>query len=192
MFGDYSDDDLNTILSGTVIRYNKSPILVNNVNYEEIEFNYLTDRLSIHRVSKYDEGFSISDLTTGNLNYNKGVSYVARVPLRRWKAGLCSSNLRVVHRDFERDYLARVLALRLNNKAFHSMMQRNYPSLDNCLNKLEGKGETHHIAFDREFSVDGFFNLFYKGGVHVGKVSPTSGKVSLKKDFKHLRYALKV
>lgn len=192
MFGDFNEGDLNALFRGTVIKFNGEPVFIDHAENDKLFAFSLRNREESFFIDAGDGGIDVCNLQTGNVNHKGGVCYVARIPLRRWKQGLCRENLEFYRCGFERDYRAQDAAMGLVNKSFAKMLDNDYPSLTDCLNSLRETNTIEHIAFDREFSVDKAFNVYYKGnGIKVGKVKEDSGKIQFATKHKYLSYALK-
>lgn len=126
-----------------------------------------------------DKEISYKPLRTGYCNLRDRVSYVQRVPVRRWKHGLHINNLECDE--------ARKEAF-MSTKAFSAMLRGDYPSFEKAIGLVENRKA---IAFHRLYALErgnlGLVWLAYRG-YRVGWLERDA--IRLGDDYKFLREEL--
>lgn len=193
MFKGLLERDVNQIFVGSVMMYDKQPVYIlsqvvgfdvmasNLDTSEEFELNLFSPQLSIRGVN------------TGNVNVNGVVVNFFRCPVRRWKQGLCRDNIEVV--PSEKEFLSD-LTYRHSHRAVKDFqvellkdtLKNEYPSFEKVLGEV-GKNNVKEMAFDRQFSLDKEFRLYYKKEF-VGAVNEDNGEIFLAKKREYLRSLL--
>lgn len=134
-----SFDYANNKLSGSIVRLDKDPVLVNQVNTQT--------GLTSCKILGTKENIAVPlkelNLDPVPLGYCNSVltSYVYRIPVRNWKQGLRMEFLG------SKKYLPDV-----NSSAFLNMVHGIYPTIEDCCNEILSQ-ECDSKAFHRKFAL---------------------------------------
>jgi hypothetical protein len=167
----YTDvNDASQHLLGTVVLYDGNPVVVmgiiNDINGFEVQLVPCHPRGSDQfRVSLWDPKIKTRNFNLGYVNFqNPGAVFLTRNPRRQYQQGLSDNNVVVSTGD-------RFNSVR-NSKAFVNAMRGIYPSINDCIKRLQN-GDCTSIAFNTEFALaggeSGIIRLMYRE-VEVGVV----------------------
>jgi hypothetical protein len=186
-------------LEGTVVMYDERPCFVREIIQADQDLVARLNPMPRMRddlpVNIKDEKLVARGLRLGYVNYGaRGVVYVERMPVRRYKQGICRDNLYFkLHNNpgvgnNQRDYWQALLG----RKEFTDMLVNAYPSVDKCIDELNAGGDKKAAAFAREFALEkdelGLFFLYHKGN-KVAWGEPTTG-YTLPSEYMYLREVL--
>lgn len=139
-------------LVGTIVRANNKAVKINNIGIAgDVDFTYLT--MNKRDIGKL-ENLDITPVPLGFCNYNGGISYLSRCPVRQdWKQGLRSRTLRSSNRNWGPDDIP--------FKVIGKTIENDYPKFEDIFKILESD-KVHAIAWCRDFAIDKNLNIFYK------------------------------
>ncbi len=178
--------DAEMRLSDTIIMIAGEPVYVKGIT-RGLELIYNRLGVAEDKVVDYNKSSDI-DLTPvklGFINVRGQCSYIARVPSRKQKQGLC------VHSIASTTLNPGVI---FNTKDMAACIQGIYPSLPDCIKKIKSEG-VKGIAFSRRFALtknDVFkwpANLIYKTVGIVGKLDK-AGMLHLLPKYEYLNSVL--
>lgn len=154
--------DLGMRLKDSVVMFNKRPVYVDVIEGTTLGVQDLLSGEQI-AVNLPHDSLDIRPVPLGYINTERGTYYAARVPVRRYKQGLNTSNLRLHNNGSVR------ISSLLTSKALGRCIMGSYPSFSVALrNALEGKPR----AWARRWAVYGD-DVSYRGR-RVGHVSNRS------------------
>lgn len=120
----------------------------------------------------------------GYVNYRDTVIYVSRVPKRRdWRQGIRENNVKLTPRLCHFEHL-------WANNCLTNCIMGKYPSLDDCLKKLDRRnstGKPSKIAWDRHWAVDSENIVYYKDWGQVGTLRKEDRTMVFDEKFSYLR-----
>jgi len=181
MLNHLNPNDYNSRLNNSICLYNGHPVNV-SVREEENTFQLTgihpnTKFVSIN-IKSTDPLFDISTPPLGWMNFFSSENfalYVERLPVRRWRQGICSTNTRftplingsLFKGGGGRDYIYTF--------QFEDMILGKFPSLKECISTLKKQTHTvHSIAVDRDVCLakkDNIYTVWYKKD-EVGWITP--------------------
>ncbi len=207
----YDYNAVRQSLENSIIRYQTLPVFVFGVTLDEDTRSTATEEVNVHMeslacrdskdslkllCSAEDPDLDISSPPLGYLNFDheEGPTtyYLERVPVRRWKRGVCASNISCIDH-----YKGRV---RMLGSWLHSVELGNtvcgiYPSFKGVYNEMvnlfdntELDGGVYCKAFDRDLAL-GFIKevsplqMIYKARV-IGDLND-NGQFKIKKQHQH-------
>jgi len=157
-------------LNGTVVRWKKELLYVNNIEWRG-EYLYADGSV----VSKEEAGgmeeagtrldnLDLSSPVLGNTNLGGGAVYLHRQPMRNdWRQGLRRENLVIMAGGVLKPF---------GNIQLYALYQpifNIYDSFANCHKRISAQRKKRvSIAFSRVFSIDKELNLWYKSREIVG------------------------
>jgi hypothetical protein len=184
---DISYNDLERMYLYTLVSYDGVFYYVTNITRgkELVLKNPLTN--SVRTVPFNRESF-VSPGNIGFVNKGKNCLYLTRIPRRIYYIGVNLDNLRIKVLGNDR------YEFRIDDPSIVYALNDLYPTLEEALDLIK-KGHTH-VAFNKQFAVDKFTQLYYKttvvGCVVNGKCVFNPGKEFLAnlfrtQDVKNLR-----
>ena len=188
MYEEASTEDLITIFTDTVVRYQQRPVYVHGINEGKKLLIYdLEDlKIKVGTLPVNDKGFDFTPVPLGFCNHNKDALFLQRTPKRQYKQGLCKTNLSVSYltHDAVMDGAAKIIRTR----SLAHCIEGRYPSLMNAIKLITDEGY-RSVAFARKLAVDENLNLFFKQE-KVGMVNEIDGKFILNRTKKYLERVL--
>lgn len=194
-------DDLRMMFDRTIVQYKGDPVYIESLasagkkQYKaECYFIATGQRLWL---PFNEQDFNLKPVRTGYVNIKGFALFIYRQPYRRYKQGLHVDNMKINDRvdignveqyEVGRYNHAYELLQGLRVKELYNTFKNIYPSLVDAMEQFEDGA--HSVAFDRQFAVDKFFRIHFKGNI-VGKVSPKTNKITFNPDNKHLSFALR-
>lgn len=194
-------EDIRMMFDHTIIQYKGDPVYVESIlpagkrEYKaECYFIATGQRLMLPFNEK---DFNLKPVRTGYVNLKGFALFLCRQPYRKYKQGLHVENIKTAERmdlgDVDQYTVTRFrhsheLVQTLRTKELYNTFKNIYPSLSDAIEQFEDGA--HSVAFDRQFAVDKFFRIHFKGQV-VGKVHHKSHKISFSKENSHLAFALR-
>jgi hypothetical protein len=135
-----------------------------------------------------DPDFNCSDYNIGYLNTISRAAWFYRIPMKQWKQGLRSDQVRC-------RYSNRMFGdITFNGKGVVNMLENIYPTVDEAAALLREQ-EANIVAFHKNFAltydrIHNDFILEYKG-VHIGHTSNDLKTHKLMAEYEHLAESLK-
>lgn len=181
----YLPEDVGMRLANCVVMYDGKPVMLGDVmhNAEEqsviINARYLSNGRNFI-ISLPDEKLDLTPVPVGYVNYGKDAVYVSRVPVRRYKQGLCHHNMRT---RYANPMVPNVrTASILSSRGMSECITDDYYTLNDCIKLLE-EGERSSVAFHRRWALYedeaiGVRHLMYRGrqvGIY-GEHGPELGR----------------
>lgn len=180
-------NDLPQKIDQSVVRYNGMPFWVRCQGGDNVSLHPIEDTNSLTQVvSVRDPLFDISSIPLGYVNYRlwKTTVWVTRFPVRKYKQGLTSQNIRT-------HYFPNLLYSNSNGgwprsadilftKTFKDSIMDIFPPLENALKGLRGihktQPTTHYsVAVSRDIALvideQAIIQVFYKNA-YVGWIAP--------------------
>ena len=168
MYDFHSWEHASSYLSGSVIRYNDEPVMVDHVDEENNLVFYPiktlggNSRVRVTTTELDDRGINMKPVPLGMFNfcnedgYVLDSAYLSRVPNRGWKIGLTSHNMNtyVVRSSYDN-----VIANYRNNNlikstSFFNTVMNIYPTYQGVLEEFEtAMSRRRSIAFSRNFTI---------------------------------------
>ncbi len=155
--------DIDHIFGKCVIFYKNKPIFIEQIlpNYEVAVRDLLAQkRLNI----KFNlKDFSNPVRRIGFININKSVVYCYRTPVRKFKAGLCESNIRINLIDVEYPFGREQTRAKIRSLYFHEVgeaLVNSYPTFKEAIELI--KLGYCAVAFDKQFAIDNRYHIWYK------------------------------
>lgn len=145
--------DANMRLSNCVLMHNNEGFYVADIcltkNGIGVAGFYLKDISKADReqviISLQDKGWDWKGVKAGYINRNKSCCYVERIPVRKWKHGLHTSNIMVSGRGFPREVIY--------TPEFGDCVKGLYPSHADCLKKMKANKTLRGYAFSRHYAL---------------------------------------
>jgi len=164
----HSREDANMRLKDSVIRGPDSPLFVHDclskstISCSRITERGISDEAEMKKLKSFKE--DLSAIPLGYVNHDGAAYYLQRMPIRRYKQGINSRNVRACYEG--RDILGSDSKISLlRGSGFYHMYNSDYPSFEQALDMI-GKGGGAFTAFCRTWAVlkDGVnIGLMYKG-----------------------------
>ena len=186
---DISTADLRTMYRNSLVLWKGTPVSVMDVREDYIFTVYDLKTQSTKRLKWIPENFTAPTVRIGYVNLGTNCVYCHRVPSRRYKIGLSSDNVKIIHTEHplseaENDVAAYILH-RMRSPQLYKALVGEYPSLEEAYSSaLECEGT---VAFDKQFAVKYDGGVFFKGK-HVGTYQ--SGVIEFMSGKEHLKRAL--
>lgn len=192
MPGEMGLADVQQKLEGSILMYNKKPIL-----FQKVDGNLRTCRIydlmaQKEEIVEFDEKMFHPPIPRiGMVNIGGSVLYVKRSAIRRYKLGLCAENL-LINDIYGVAYPERAEGLKreirgLRSKELAQSLLKKYPTLRQAFKRIRQFDGA--CAFDKQFAVTHDGSLIYKEQI-VG--SHDFDTISFKDDFQHLSILVKV
>lgn len=186
-----SQRDASMRLSGTIIRLsNGRPIYVvdaktkSMLQYQELTKDGL-DREGEPKKGRITDGkFDLSPVPLGYINYNGSACYMQRIPARKYKQGLSSTNLSCNNQAI----LTREV---IQSGSMYRCIIGSYPSIEDCF-ATKDIMDVKSIAFSREWAIrfrGGKNYLMYKGRKIVGTINEDN-EYELMDEYRYLTESL--
>lgn len=177
----YDADHCYQQLSGSVIRLAGFPVTTAGVDVGKKKGVFLLKVNEMGKrwdgVSKFvssdDEDVDMSPVPLGMIATENHTEYLSRMPIRKWKLGLASTNLKIAKVDAEAEYHYSKPDL-IHSQELLDTVVGNYMAFEDAMKRAAGFNGSKHIAiaFSRRFAIGDRSKLFYKSfGVPVGIVS---------------------
>lgn len=187
MYEEASVDDLMTIFSDTVIRYQKKPVYVTGVSpMKNLLIIDLEDmkKKEQKEVSLSDPAFDFSPVPLGFCNHNNDAVFLQRIPKRQYKQGLSKNSLFV--KEITDDVSVESLSTlkQAKGRSLAHCINGTYPSFTTVIKHIL-KGACRSMAFSRNLAVDSDGTLFYND-TEIGMVDLETQKIVLKRTAKHM------
>ena len=180
----HSTRDAEMRINQSIIQGPDGPIYVTDVTSpSEFIYRPITERGISDESLKgdiTDKAFNIQAFRIGYVNNGGESTYLQRLPTRKWKQGLCKSNLTFGGQARVRDAWAL-----MHCPGFFSMYHNTYPSFKKALEGLTEYG-LQQVAFARQWCINGK-KLMYKGQ-QVGIIK--GGEAKLSSEYTHLKESL--
>lgn len=159
-----SIDDIRQKFEGSVVLYQKKPVLFKKVSGD---FSVRIFDLMAQKEEQVEfdmKEFQPPPSRVGFVNINGSVVYAVRNAIRRYKLGLSRENfnvsvLDVPYPDGRSDVYIRLVA-GLERRELGEAMLNKYPTLQQAIRRVsqfEGA-----CAFDKQFAIDHVHNVYYK------------------------------
>lgn len=165
----YSSDPsyANAKLSGSLVRLNNFPVIVQEVYPEDGEVDYSTPRGQ--RGNCHITDLDLEPVPLGYVNHSTGCSFTSRIPARHWRQGLRDGLIFVKGRTSQR--------ISITSPSLTSTIMNIYPSMISCFEAIIN-GEAIERAFSRDFALQSsrgnFCHLLYQSW-NVGRVDYVEG-----------------
>lgn len=179
MYEDLSLDDAKQLFHRTLVRHNNRPVVIREVVGRKGNFAAnLLDLSSLNMVEPVpllDKGFDFTPVSLGYVNEGLDTFYVCRQPKRAYKVGLSAENISVNGiRNTNSSVNSYENILCLNSKGLAATIQKQYPSMNEALDKLVNK-QVRSIGIMPSFAIGPDFQLYFKGQ-SVGIIDSDNGK----------------
>lgn len=153
-------------LDGCVVMYDDQPVYVEGISGPNANLIATCYTLPRNRdrmeISINDPLFDSRAVRLGYTNCGRSAYYVSRMPVRRYKQGVCAQNTIAKSCDGRNVGFENVF----RHAGFIESVKRKYPTLIECTQLLE-KGEVDSVAFHHNFCLQrdslGFYVLYFKG-----------------------------
>lgn len=160
----FEGKDVDGALSNTICRYQGVPVLVKAFDAKIVELYTLRDESQYIKAVKHDdEELDISTPPLGYAQVRKNqVTYVTRVPLRRWKQGIHADNIKTS--SLPNSQLPN-RGVSVMTKVFEDMIVGRYPRMEDCIQELIKMKEYGEKAISRDCALSinkGVINVFFK------------------------------
>lgn len=179
-------EDLVGMLRNSIVMYGKHPVFILGITEDKYKksgkkFSFLVHNLNTQELETIpsDDGaeFSPPGRRLGYVNIMGTCVYAVRQPVRRYKVGFSTENLKVtlidVKINFSRDLVTAPFR-ELTSKSIAQAMLNKYPTFCQAIKRV--KGSDFAVAFDKQFAIDHDFRIHYKNTV-VGKVASDAKSV---------------
>ena len=194
----YDADHCYQQLHASVIRLAGFPVTVVGVDVGKKKGNFL---LKVQEMGyrydgthKYvlsdDEDIDMSPVPLGMTATVGQAEYMSRMPVRKWKLGLSSQNLKIAKVDSEAECCYSRTDI-IHSQVMLDTVIGNYITFEDAINRAKAfNGDKHtSVAFSRRFAIGNKYKLFYKSfGVPVG-IASKEGPV-LTEEFSFLQQVL--
>lgn len=162
-----SAEDARMMYQDTICEFNGSLVTVIGI---EDDLKTLVRELSTSKLKNVK--FSTDKFSApvngrlGYVNYGSVAAYYVRRPKRQYKNGLCNRNVQMIRGEFEYtrqelDVVNGAIAGTILDANFENCYRNIYPSFEEAQVAL--KQGARLVAFDRQFALDAFGHVFYKG-----------------------------
>lgn len=189
---DIRPEDFTMMFANSIVFNKNKPIYVQAM----LENNqvYYTDMLTNRSYLKHFKELKIKPpaLRIGFVNTCGSVAYMQRIPVRKYKVGICRDNTRIQLLDGinfpigSMSTNARITSFCVPEIA--DAMLNKYPSLSDAI--VNVKQSNGACAFDHQFAVDHRYRIWYKtkivGTVKATEDPPTVEDINWKAGFEHL------
>ncbi len=173
-------DDFNMMYSNSIVMLKNKPVYVHKLLNDKIVAitDLLANRMSFIKFA--DLKLKPPTLRIGFVNIHGSVVYVRRVPVRKYKVGICAENTKV-HLFDELIYPLGAIEAKERVGSFKcpeivDAMLNKYPSLKDAFrNAIETGGA---CAFDHQFAITYRGDIYYKTS-KVGKLPIVAGKYAV-------------
>lgn len=183
MFEKTTLEDLHSILSGSVMRYDNQPVLIANLTGPEDTpiIAYYLKSGNVFTSHWNDPKWNFEPVPLGfiNVEAHKSCYYLGRGVGRQFKVGLTTDNSIVSTLNKRIGDMAmnirRWISSERKNTSLHNTIVGAYPSLNTAYESLE-EGLFTHIAVSREFAIDKNYCLYFRDnmvGVLDGNGTPS-------------------
>jgi hypothetical protein len=192
MPGEMGLGDVQQKLEGSILMYNKKPILFQKVDGNLRNCRVYDLMAQKEEIVEFDEKMFHPPIPRiGMVNIGGSVLYVKRTAIRRYKLGLCSENL-LISEIGGVAYPERAEALKreirgLRSKELAQSLLKKYPTLRQAFKKVRQFDGA--CAFDKQFAVTHHGYLVYKEQI-VGKHDFET--ISFLEGFEHLSMLVNV
>lgn len=178
----WENQDVNSRLSGTIVRYRREPVYVEVANHDTLHLYDITKEMRKPKyiISPKDVEFDVSTPPLGYVNYPYGVVYLSRSPRRVYKQGLASNNTCFYSLPSQTGDIRRADG-RLTSQEVYDCIVGNYPDVNSVLKQLRsGKVVSKAISRDVAFQIDsiGMVSVYYDQ-VLCGHILPNKKKVTI-------------
>lgn len=170
-----------TRLNETVIRKGLEPILVHSCTdgYKgiKVQYQYIVSGAS---GEDYLHNLNLDPVPLGYVNFNGNAIYLTRMPMRQdWKQGLRDRNITTAD-GFNNPLPYHVIANTIIGK---------FPTIKNCLERLNSSNMNTAMAFNRDFCVERSGNLKYKSLFDIGNINMDNANINIDDSFSWVREA---
>jgi len=162
MYEDISYDDLNILLSKSVILYADKPVYVSDINYDKVLDLKFFSREKGKSVPLNDPLLNFTPVKLGMCNHGGAAFYLCRVPARQWCQGLSEKTLRITDFSQSNKGVAKAEIAKLKAKGLASCILGEYETLEKTIDVLQREENVVSMAFSREFALDKEMNLYFK------------------------------
>lgn len=189
MLNNVNPNDYNQKLNNTLVRYNNFPV---QLTYEGGSSFII---YGIHGGSSFKKSIinvkdPLLDISTPILGWFKlehdGIKYAAyleRLPVRRWRQGLCSSNTKISYLSRGRLSQASSTKEYIYSKGVEDMILDKYEPLDELLKSLNN-ADVHSVAASHNIAIakkDDIYTVWFKKD-EVGWMKPGTKVVKIPKE----------
>jgi hypothetical protein len=180
--------DIDLIFNRCVVFYKNKPVYIEQV-YPDGKVSVrdlLTQKSSNIRFDL--KAFSNPVRRIGFINVNGSVLYAYRVPVRKFKAGICDVNIRINTLEVDYPFGRDQTRLRVKSLLFPELGQaliNKYPTFKEALGRIT-TGEAA-VAFDKQFAIDNRRRIWYKTQ-QVGNLSRS--KIEFFQEYNYLKSLL--
>jgi len=191
-------------LTESIVTYKGLPIYVRDIEQKRngdfnISYAYLSNALSETNDSLNSGYFNFTPIPLGFVNWDgkrmdedgKIIKYqyvfdIMRMPVRRYKIGLCRINARMYWLR-ERDIVPNFNSIVFSN-TFVNTILRKYPSYEEVIEKSQKNGNL--LAFSPRFAIEDGGAVFYKGSLETPIGDLVRGDIRLIEKMKFLKEVL--
>jgi hypothetical protein len=155
-----TDRDVNIRLNGCILRYKGQPVQLSLAGQLKVFWAALgepfTDKQVIH---SSDEYLDISSPPLGYVNQGGYVFYVSRIPHRKFKQGVCSDNVHIIHENPATRGHYRHPNRVILTPGMVNTINGVYPSLEEALGgfrdrDIQGVAFSRKLAFVKDMDLD--------------------------------------
>ncbi len=176
-----TENDLSQRLNKSICRYDGKPVWVLYDGAQQLMLYDIATKMKITAISYDDPKLDISIMETGYMNYEgkggypPGVRYIAKHPLKQWKAGLSGHTTQGI--DGEKAHMYEGW----HCQVFVDMLNGVYPSVDGALEDI-ASGAMKEVATSQEVAFGrtdvGVVFVYYRTK-SVGWIAPGTKKVNI-------------
>lgn len=198
-----TEHDLHARLHGTICRYKGVPYKV-LLDFPTIFLRDLVTGVDVEKIKFDDPEFDISSPELGYMNLvlplkapKNYVRYIERLPIKRWRQGICVNHL--MFSKIDGNEISHIpgwpVEMWMSTQGFKDMLQDNYPKLDKAFSILE-EGEyidqsplgntaamCDQIAISKDVAMEktksGVIQIYFKAD-NVGWCAPGTRQINVK------------
>lgn len=176
MYEQLNRADLDMMFKGSIVVYNKTPVLITGVDEDNnLNLSRLTSiNKKVKSANPDDPKFDFTPVKLGMCNVGNSTVFVERMPMRAYKIGVCKETLKV--HDFKSsrmEDLDKIMSFRDLTSLKETILDE-YPSLEWSLANV-GKEGRIASAFTRWFAIDKAHRLYHKNK-EVGMINADNAK----------------
>lgn len=162
MYEHLSDDDLNQLFNGCLLRYKGVPVYVRTLGDGKVQIDSIGgSEFQAHVVNISDKNFDYSPVPLGYCNVEGYAYYAARRHRRQFVVGLTRGNMVVTHIGDNHNDKAYAALINMKTKGLRDCIMGKYPSVAEAIEELDSKKATT-VGIDRSFAVDRDHCLYFK------------------------------
>jgi hypothetical protein len=168
---DFQEHDFGQLFGNNVLEWKGQLIYFTVYNRETNTFRAkrLTgDKHGEVIISQFNkDDFKYPNFRLGYVNFDEGAAYFQRIPVRQYKVGFCTNNVRALN------YNERAVKFSFDSLECRMMFNKEYPSAEDAWNIAKQCGIV--VAFEKQFAISPADVLIYRGSTIVGKYTQKKG-----------------